>query len=161
MPHQLVDTRVWVRFHGNDLVITDLVITAVGEHGPAEVAHHARSGPGTTTIQAEHYLPPTAAADAAGERAPRAGSATEAEFLALGPGATSLAGRSGWLGGGGGGARWPRLSRWPSCTRPARSSENHSLQPGTTAWSGFGITAAPEPELGAGQAGLDPAGDPS
>ena len=40
-----------------------------------------------------------------------------------------------------------------------RVSETHSLQPGTRAWSGFGITApsAPEPD----PAGLDPAGDPS
>ena len=35
------------------------------------------------------YPPPTAAARADGERVPRAGSAAEAEFLALGPGASS------------------------------------------------------------------------
>ena len=63
VPHQLIDTRVWVRFHGDDLVVT-----AVGEHGADEVARHARSTPGSPSIQAEHYPPQTAAAAANGER---------------------------------------------------------------------------------------------
>jgi hypothetical protein len=39
------------------------------------------------------------------------------------------------------------------------ASETHSLQPGTSAWSGFGLTstAPPEPD----PAGLDPVGEPS
>jgi hypothetical protein len=40
-----------------------------------------------------------------------------------------------------------------------RASEAHSLQPGTSAWSGFGVTAPPEPDPD--PAGLDPAGEPS
>ena len=84
VPHQLVDTRVWVRFHGDDLVVT-----AVADNGPTEVARHGRSTPGTPSIHAEHYPPATAAATAHGERIPRATSAAEAEFLALGPGAAT------------------------------------------------------------------------
>jgi hypothetical protein len=194
VPHQLVDTRVWVRFHGDDLVIT-----AVGEHGPGEVARHARSTPGTPSIQAEHYPPPTAAANAAGERTPRAGSAAETEFLALGPGAAS------WLvEAAGSGARGVRrkmaeavalaklhppgqvdraLGTAAAAGRFAendvlrilahqagrdvnkpttRASEAHSLQPGTSAWSGFGLTPPPEPPSPEPDpAGLDPAGEPS
>ena len=176
VPHQLVDTRVWVRFHSEDLVIT-----AVGENGPAEAARHARSTPGTPSIQAEHYPPPTAAAAAAadGQRTPRPGSAAEAEFLALGPGAAS------WLvEAAAAGARGVRrkmaeavalaklhppgqvdqaLGTAATCGRFAendvlrilahqagrevnkptvRASEAHSLQPGTSAWSGFGLTTA-------------------
>ncbi len=41
VPHQLVDTRVWVRFHGDDLVVT-----AVGEQGPTEVAPACPLHPG-------------------------------------------------------------------------------------------------------------------
>ena len=200
VPHQLVDTRVWVRFHGDDLVIT-----AVGEHGPGEVARHARSSPGTPSIHPEHYPPPTAAARADGERVPRAGSAAEAEFLALGPGASS------WLvEAAGAGARGVRRKMAEAVAlaklhppgqvdralgtaavagrfaendvlrilahqagrdvgKPIiRASETHSLQPGTAAWSGFGITptAQPDPHPGSqpgSQPGLksDPAGEPA
>ncbi len=52
VPHGLVDTRVWARFPGDELIVT-----AVGETGPAEVAHHPRSTPGTPSIQDEHYPP--------------------------------------------------------------------------------------------------------
>ena len=45
--------------------------------------------------------------------------------------------------------------------KPAtRASETHSLQPGTSAWSGFGITSTEHPEP-ADADNLDPAGDPS
>lgn len=79
--HELVDTRVWARFHGDELIVT-----AVGEDGPAEVARHARSTPGTPVIHEEHY-PPRENTD--GERVPKATSAQEAAFLALGPGAAA------------------------------------------------------------------------
>jgi transposase len=195
VPHQLVDTRVWVRFHGDDLVVT-----AVGADGPVEVARHARSTPGTPSIQAEHYPPPSSAAAADGERAPRATSAEETAFLALGPGAAS------WLvEAAGSGARGVRRKMAEAVAlaklhppgevdralgtaaiagrfaendvlrilahqagrevnKPTvRASETHSLQPGTRAWSGFGITTmhatAPDPDPD--PAGLDPAGEPS
>ena len=190
VPHQLVDTRVWVRFHGDELVVT-----AVGEQGPEQVARHPRSTPGSPSIQAEHYPPPTAAAAAHGQRPPRATSAEEATFLALGPGAAA------WLvQAAAGGVRGIRhkmaeavtlaklhppaqvdhaLGTAATCGRFAdndllrilahhagqtiskpttRASETHSLQPGTAAWSGFGL---PDPQTQLDPAALDPAGDPS
>jgi hypothetical protein len=81
VPHELIDTRVWARFHGDELIVT-----AVGSEGPAEVARHARSTPGTPVINDEHY-PPRENKD--GERTPTATSAEEAAFLALGTGAAS------------------------------------------------------------------------
>jgi hypothetical protein len=35
VPHPLVDTRVWVRFHGDDLVITAVADTGPGEGRPS------------------------------------------------------------------------------------------------------------------------------
>ncbi|SDY31384.1 hypothetical protein SAMN05216215_102424 [Saccharopolyspora shandongensis] len=64
----------------------ELIATAVGEHGPAEVARHARSMPGTPSIQQEHYPPQE---NKEGERTPKATSVEEAAFLALGPGAAA------------------------------------------------------------------------
>lgn len=203
VPHQLVDTRVWVRFHGDDLVIT-AVDPPIDGHGPGagpvQVARHPRSTPGTPSIQTEHYPPPSAAALADGQRAPRATSAQDAAFLALGPGAAS------WLvEAAAAGVRGIRrkmaeavtlaklhppgqvdhaLGTAATCGRFAdndllrilahhagqtvskpttRASETHSLQPGTAAWSGFGLPttdpladAYPNP-----QTQLDQAGDPS
>jgi transposase len=102
VPHQLVDTRVWVRFHGDELIVTadDLTGVDLGDSsegssdgpagsGPREVARHPRSSPGTPSICAEHYPPRSDAATAHGERTPKPTSAAEAAFLALGPGAAS------------------------------------------------------------------------
>lgn len=75
VPHELVDTRVWARFHGDELIVT-----AVGEAGPAKVARHPRSTPGTPSIQDEHYPPRQ---DKDSERTPKATSAAEAAFLQL------------------------------------------------------------------------------
>lgn len=48
VPHELTDTRVWARFHGDDLVVT-----AVGTDGTAaEVARHPRGTPGSPVIAA-------------------------------------------------------------------------------------------------------------
>jgi hypothetical protein len=62
VPHTLADSRVWVRFHGDELIVT-----AVGDGGPVEVARHRRSTPalrrlmrstihraGITTVTAPH-----------------------------------------------------------------------------------------------------------
>lgn len=167
VPHQLVDTRVWARFNGDELVVT-----AVGEDGPAEVARHDRSTPGSPQIKDEHYPPRE---DKEGDRTPRANSAEESAFLALGPGAAS------WLiEAGAAGARRVKskmaeavaLAKLHSAAdvdralgsaaiagrfaendliriltyqvgletvEPTRPSEDHSLQPGTSAWSNFGI----------------------
>ncbi|MEU6647801.1 IS21 family transposase [Saccharomonospora sp. NPDC046836] len=167
VPHELVDTRVWARFHGDELIVT-----AVGEHGPAEVARHARSAPGTPAINEEHYPPRE---DKSGDRVPKATSAEEAAFLALGPGAAA------WLiEAAAAGARRirPKMAEAVALAKlhpvaevdqalgtaaiagrfaendvirilahqagreigkPTQASETHSLQPGTSAWSNFGL----------------------
>jgi transposase len=172
VPHHLVDTRVWARFHGDELIVT-----AVGEQGPAEVARHPRSTPGTPVIRDEHY-PPRENTD--GERTPKATSAEEASFLALGPGAAS------WLiEAAAVGARRirPKMAEAVALAKlhtpaevdqalgtaaiagrfaendlirilthqagreqaePRRAGETHSLQPGTSAWSNFGRTSTPD-----------------
>jgi hypothetical protein len=170
VPHELIDTRVWARFHGDELIVT-----AVGSEGPAEVARHARSTPGTPVINDEHY-PPRENKD--GERTPKATSAEEAAFLALGTGAAS------WLvEAAAAGARRirPKMAEAVALAKlhpaaevdqalgtaavagrfaendlirilahqagreqaePTRAGEAHSLQPGTSAWSNFGLTGA-------------------
>jgi transposase len=199
VPHELVDTRVWVRFHGDDLIVT-----AVGQDGPVQVARHGRSTPGSPVIDDAHYPPRTAAANAHGERTPRATSAAEAAFLALGPGAAA------WLvEAAAAGARGVRRKMTEAVAlaklhppgqvdqalgtaaiagrfaendllrilahqagetvaKPVtQASETHSLQPGTAAWSGFGLTPGPEPdpdpgtESGTGSAGPQPTGEPA
>ncbi|WP_030619031.1 IS21 family transposase [Streptomyces fulvoviolaceus] len=168
VPHHLVDTRVWARFHGDELIVT-----AVREDSPAEVARHDRSAPGHPSIKAEHY-PPRENKEA--DRTPRATTAEEAAFLALGPGAAS------WLiEAASAGARRlkPKMAEAVALAKlhsiaevdralgaaaiagrfaendlisiltyqaglesiePSRATEQHSLQPGTAAWSSFGIT---------------------
>ncbi|MFE0114494.1 IS21 family transposase [Amycolatopsis sp. NPDC059019] len=171
VPHQLVDTRVWVRFQGDDLIVT-----TVGETGPSEVARHARSAPGNPSIKDEHYPPRP---DHHGERPPRPTSPEETAFLALGDGAAA------WLTeAAAAGTRRirPKMAEAVTlaklhpaaevdralgiaaiagrfadndlirilthnsgrdATEPTRVSEDHSLQPGTSAWSNFGLPTAP------------------
>jgi transposase len=166
VPHQLVDTRVWARFHGDELIVT-----AVDADGPTEVARHPRSVPGRPSITDAHYPPK---ANRGAERTPRANTAEEAAFLALGPGAAA------WLmqAGAAGVHRVRRkmaeavaLAKLHTAARvdqalstaaaagrfadndlirilahqaggpatePTRAGETHSLQPGTSAWANFG-----------------------
>lgn len=169
VPHDLVDTRVWARFHGDELIVT-----AVTGDGPTVVARHQRAQPGNPSIADEHYPPQTRRNDT-DERPPRAHTAEEASFLALGPGAAA------WLTEAGAtGVRRVRrkmaeavaLAKLHSVAEvdqalgtaalagrfadndvirilahqretdaePTRASETHSLQPGTSAWSTFGIS---------------------
>lgn len=166
VPHQLVDTRVWARFHGDELVVT-----AVGSDGPTEVARHPRSVPGQPSIVDAHY-PPRASKD--GDRIPRANTAEEAAFLALGPGAAAWlveAAAAGTRGVRRKMAEAVALAKLHGTARvdqalgtaaiagrfadndvirilahqagaengqPTRASETHSLQPGTAAWARFG-----------------------
>ncbi|MEU6965480.1 IS21 family transposase [Streptomyces chrestomyceticus] len=177
VPHELIDTRVWARFHGDELIIT-----AVGEMGSArEVARHRRGEPGSPVLDDAHYPPRE---NKEGDRVPRATSAEEAAFLALGPGAAS------WLiEAAAAGVRRIKakmaeavaLAKLHSAAEvdralgtaavtgrfadkdllsildyqavhgpaePHRRSEDHSLQPGTGAWSAFGqsTTASDVPE---------------
>jgi transposase len=180
VPHQLVDSRVWARFGGDELIVT-----AVGEHGPLEVARHARSTPGRPQIRDEHYPPRT---DKSSERTPKATCAEEAAFLALGPGAAS------WLTeAAAAGARRvrPKMAEAVALAKlhgvaqvdralgtaaiasrfaendlisilahhagrepaePTRAGEDHSLQPGTSAWSRFGLADQPTGDMTGGKA---------
>jgi transposase len=80
VPHQLAAERVWARTQGEELV----VVHAEGANGPREVARHALSTPGKPSVKDEHYPPrPPGALN----RKPRARTAEEAAFLALGKGA--------------------------------------------------------------------------
>jgi len=80
VPHELVGERVWARAHDNELV----VVHADGERGPREVARHELTTPGSPRISEQHY--PPRPPGALGRR-PRAQSAEETAFLAIGPGA--------------------------------------------------------------------------
>ena len=80
VPHELVGERVWARAHDNELI----VVHADGGRGPREVARHELTTPGSPRIAEEHY--PPRPPGALGRR-PRAASAEEAAFLAIGPGA--------------------------------------------------------------------------
>lgn len=87
VPHELIDTRVWARFHSDELIVT-----AVSDDGSTrEVARNRRGGPGDPILDDARYPPRQ---DKESDRVPRAASAEEA-FLALGPGAAS------WLVEGG------------------------------------------------------------
>ena len=82
VPSTLVDERVWARVDGSELV----VVHVDGQGGPREVARHALTTPGRPSIDDAHYPPRPAGAL---ERKPRARSADEKAFLAIGPGAES------------------------------------------------------------------------
>lgn len=80
VPCALVGAEVFCRVAGEELV----VVAAEGPRGAQEVARHQLSVPGTPRITDEHYPPRP---EGALRRTPRAQSAQEAAFLALGPGA--------------------------------------------------------------------------
>jgi hypothetical protein len=173
VPHTLIDTRVWARFHGEELIVT----AVDNDGGAVEVARHRRGQPGSPVLDNDHY-PPRPDRDAA-DRVPKPRTAAELAFLQLGQGANS------WLvEAAAAGARRIRakmaeavdLSKLHSPDAvdralgtaamtgrfadrdlisildyqvthehadPVRRSENHTLQPGTAAWSTFGQTPAP------------------
>jgi hypothetical protein len=79
VPSTLVDERVWARSDGDELVI----VHADAPDGPREVARHLLTTPGRPSIRDEHYPPRPAGAL---ERRPRAQSADEQAFLAIGTG---------------------------------------------------------------------------
>jgi hypothetical protein len=110
VPHRLVGERVWVRRHGEEVVI----VHARPAAGPVEVAPHPLSIPGQPRIAEEHY-PPRPAGPLG--RVPRARTAEEAAFLALGEGASAWLVEAAAAGA-------PRIRRemaeapWPSSTAP-------------------------------------------
>ncbi len=164
VPHRLGGETVWVRYHGDEVVIAH-----VGADGPVEVARHQRTTPGNPRIDPAHFPP---APEGPLDRTPVPTNPAEAEFLAIGEGAALWLKEAGGRGrepgagqdgrrrrpgptvGGRGrrlGAR-PRRGlrplrrgrrgldpRPPRQLRQARqASEDHSLQSGTGAWEGFG-----------------------
>lgn len=81
VPHELVGERVWARADEEQLI----VVHADGRDGPREIARHPLTTPGSPRISDEHYPPKPPGALG---RRPRAASAEEAAFLAIGPGAS-------------------------------------------------------------------------
>lgn len=79
VPHQLAGDSVWVRRHGEQVVVMH-----VGVDGPVEVARHAVTTPGRPRVEEAHFPP---APPGALGRQPRARTPEEAAFLGLGDGA--------------------------------------------------------------------------
>ena len=79
VPHELAGQAVWVRRHGEQVVITH-----AGPAGPVEVARHQVTTPGSPRVDDAHYPP---APPGALGRTPRARTQAEAQFLAIGDGA--------------------------------------------------------------------------
>lgn len=81
VPYCLAGSKVWVRVQGEELVIS-----ACGKetHKTSVVAIHPHLGRGGASIKDEHYPPRPPSPS---ERPPRATSAAEAAFLAIGDGA--------------------------------------------------------------------------
>ena len=81
VPHELIDERVWARIDGQRAWWS---CTSMGSQGPRRSPVTQLTTPGRPAICDEHYPPRPAGAL---ERRPRARSAEEREFLALGEGA--------------------------------------------------------------------------
>ncbi len=74
VPNELIDTRVWARFHHDELMVT-----AVDEHGSArEIARHPRGEPGSPVLDDGHCPP---CEDKEADWTPKAIFAEEAAFL--------------------------------------------------------------------------------
>jgi len=79
VPHALAGQVVHVRRHGEQVVITH-----AGPAGPAEVARHQVTTPGSPRVDDAHYPP---APPGALNRTPKPRTTAEAQFLAIGNGA--------------------------------------------------------------------------
>jgi transposase len=79
VPHRLRGEVVWVRHHGDEVVVI-----AVDRDGPAEVARHKVTTPGHPRYVDEHFGP---APEGPLNRTARAKNEAEASFLAIGEGA--------------------------------------------------------------------------
>ena len=89
-PHQLAGETVWVRAHGEDVILVH-----VGPNGPTEVARHLRTTPGNPRLDDTHF--PPRSSDPL-HRTPRARTAAEAEFLGIGAGASAWLVQAGEVG---------------------------------------------------------------
>jgi hypothetical protein len=161
VPHAHADTRVWVREHAGEVIVT-----AIGVNGPGEITRHVLVPAGQISMIEAHYPPRRDPL----RRPPRATKPGEAAFLRIGTGAAQ------WLSeAAGSGIRGIELKMADAValcsiyTTPAvdtalgvaavagrfaerdllsilarRSetaivrTETHSLQPGTSAWERFG-----------------------
>ncbi|MGH9151656.1 MAG: IS21 family transposase [Acidimicrobiales bacterium] len=167
VPARLAGEVVWVRTHGEEVIVTHL-----GPDGPAEVARHRRTTPGNPRIDDSHFPP---APEGALDRTPVAANAAEAEFLAIGAGAALWLKEAGAVGVSrvrakmaeavalaklsgkeavdwalGHAAVYSRFAEGDLASILAhragdggdagtsQASEAHSLQSGTGAWSEFG-----------------------
>jgi hypothetical protein len=165
VPHQHAGRQVFVRWHGEELVVT-----AIRDGVPAEIARHRRSTPGSPVIVDEHCPE-----SARGVRVPRPQSAAEEAFLAIGQGAAAWLEEAAATGVRGIQAKMAEAVSLAKLrgqdfvdralgtaamagrisdsdlrsileheayqdgpASPTRASEHHSLQPGTAAWSRFG-----------------------
>ncbi|MDQ0145558.1 IS21 family transposase [Pseudarthrobacter niigatensis] len=86
VPAHLLGTRVFVRVHGSGPG-EQVIIVHHGPGGPVEVARHERARPGSPAINDEHF--PGIRTRVPGDYTPRARTADEAEFLAIGAGAAT------------------------------------------------------------------------
>jgi hypothetical protein len=166
-PHFLAGQQVWVRSHGDDIVVVH-----VSPAGPIEVARHLRTTPGNPRVDDAHFL--SRDSDPL-HPVPKARTPPEVEFLSLGAGAGEwlmAAGEAGcsrvrakmatavqmakivgtqrvdWaLGHAAVMGRFAEadlqsIIDHQASANPAnasRASEDHSLQAGTAAWAGLGL----------------------
>jgi len=85
VPHTLLGQVVWVRYR-DTRAGREVVIVHVGAAGPVQVARHAVGSPGNPRIDDAHFPP---APPGALDRAPKARSHAEREFLSIGDGAAT------------------------------------------------------------------------
>ena len=166
VPSALAGETVWVRVHGDEVVITH-----VGTKGPVEVARHRLTTPGNPRVDPTHFPPQP---EGVLNRTPVAANAAEAEFLAIGDGAVLWLKEAGAVGAGrvrakmadavaraklggveavnwalGHAAVYGRFAETDlasilahraraSSGDPRRAGEDHTLQPGTSAWKELG-----------------------
>ena len=161
VPHEHADTRVWVREHANEVIVT-----AIGADGPGEVCRHNVVPAGQISIIEAHYPPRRDPLN----RPPRATKPGEAAFLRIGAGAaqwlTEAAGNGvrgievkmgdavalcsiyttaavdTALGVAAIAGRFAERDLLSILTRQPDTvivrTETHSLQPGTSVWERFG-----------------------
>jgi Mu transposase, C-terminal domain len=90
VPHQLAGEVVYVRRHGDQVVIT-----YAGPAGVGEAARHLVTTPGSPRVDDAHYPPAPPGALA---RSPKARTSAEAQFLAIGAGAAQWLAEAGATG---------------------------------------------------------------
>ncbi len=136
VPHTLIDTRVWARFHGEELIVT----AVDNDGGAVEVARHRRGQPGSPVLDKVE-------AAAAGARRIRAKMAEAVDLSKLhSPDAVDRALGTAAMTGRFADRDLISILDYQVTHEhadPVRRSENHTLQPGTAAWSTFGQTPAP------------------